>query len=916
VSEPVSGLEPNTDYQVRLVATRPFGGGSATSAVDSFHTEPAPPSISGTDAAEVTDTTAVLGGRIDANRSHTTYRFEYGTDTSYGNATPVDSAGSGAAAVPVSKPISGLQPNTTYHFRLVATNAAGETPGPDGTFTTAAQPPQPSGRAYEMVSPLDKNGGDIARDLNLQQFKHQTRASASGDAVAFISKAAFGDLQSSPAFYPNYAARRDGNAWLTTGITPPMLGLSGTENPAVLGVSRDLSKAFVVTPAELTPNATTLNGSWGLYMESIGQPERYSLLSIREPGDPPDTSRGTASQRFEYEASTPDARHVVFNSTRRLLLHGPPDTTSQANAVYEWVDGSIRLASVLPAEVELTSNPSVIAGGDPDGQRQNVGKLHGDHVISDDGRRLFFTAEVQAAGGGAGLGNVLFVREDGARTRVVSAPDVPGDDPVVAANAVFWAAKSDDGSVAFFTSSAPLTDGAANGSLYRWDANADDGEALTELSRDLDGQAPGVLGPAAVSDDARGVYFVATGRLAPGATRDEPNLYLWREGQMRHIATLDGEGGFNLLEGTDSMMWRLEWRRNGGRAARVSADGERLLFASYAQLDPDYPTVEDSPQACGDPAVAGDRCRQIYLYDAPSDSVTCLTCVPGVELSGDANPFGNGDTRRGFRQEPPVDAPLSLPRNLSPDGTRAFFETARPLVSSDRNSAVDVYEWEDRDLDGEGELRLISSGRGTTDSLFLDASESGDDVFFTTRDRLVGIDVDDQVDLYDARVGGGIPAQNPPPPPAPCQGEACQGALAGAPSLPGVGSAAGSHGDLRPGPRPSFSVLRLSRRQQAKLARGRRVMVRVRVNRAGRIRLSARAKVGGRMRTVAGASKRARRAGIVRLGLKLSDSARRELARQQRLNVRLAARFTGVREADAAMLRLRRAESSGQRGPR
>jgi hypothetical protein len=515
---------------------------------------------------------------------------------------------------------------------------------------------------------------------------------------------------------------------------------------------------------------------------------------------------------------------------------------------------------------------------------------------------VFFSAPVQG-------GRQLFVREDGANTVAVSRSERPGDPPLVTtAAARFWAAKSTDGSVAFFRATAPLTEGAGTNSLYRWDADAPEGQRLTELSQDPLGQ-PGVLetdgGPAAVSDDATTVYFVATGELAPGATRGARNLYLWRQGEgVRYIATLDGS--------RDNRMWQLNFNL-GGRAARVSADGERLLFASYAQLDPSYDTTEATPEACGDVDVGSERCRQIYLYDAGNEELSCLTCVAGAVVSDNANLFGNGETGR--PGDPTILTPLQLPRNLSADGRRAFFETDRQLVSGDENSRLDVYEWHDGDLDGEGELRLISSGRSTTDSKFLDASVSGDDVFFTTRDRLVGIDTDNQVDVYDARVGGGIPAQNPPPGSS-CAGEECQGALSGAPFLPGVGSGGASHGDARPGPRPSFSLARLSRAQLARLARGRPVAVRVRVSRAGRVTLTARAKLGRRMRTVDKSAKAARRAGRVKLSLTLSAAARRELGRRGRLNVRLAVRFAGVREARVATLRLRRAGSSEDRRAR
>jgi hypothetical protein len=530
-------------------------------------------------------------------------------------------------------------------------------------------------------------------------------------------------------------------------------------------------------------------------------------------------------------------------------------------------------------------------------------------VISDDGRRLFFTATLQ------GASRHVFMRQDGATTLVVSRSEAAGPPLPPGVNARFWAAKKTDGSVAFFTAAVPLVEGAETSSLYRWDASAPEGARLTELSRD-EGGAPSIAGPAAVSDDATGVAFVARGVLASDTshgepTRGAPNLYLWRQGEgVRFIKTL---AGAPTGSGPDGNLWTPQ-ANLGGRAARISADGQRVLFASFSpppapEGTPGYNITEDTPAACGSPTSAGDACRQIYLYDARTDTLNCLTCVPGVPVMGNANLFGN--SQAGRPADPTISAPYRQPRNLSADGTRAFFETARPLVSADRNATLDVYEWGDPDLDGAGELRLVSTGRSTTDSKFVDASVSGDDVFFTTRERLVGIDTDSLVDVYDARVGGGIPAQNPPPASS-CQGEECQGALSGAPLLPGIGSGAGSHGDAGSGPRPSFSVPRLSRAQLARLAQGRPVGVRVRVNRAGRVRLSARAKLGRRTRTVGGASKRARRAGTVKLTLKLSRSARRELARESRLNVRLAVRFAGVREARTSMLRLRRARSSDE----
>ena len=82
--------------------------------------------------------------------------------------------------------------------------------------------------------------------------------------------------------------------------------------------------------------------------------------------------------------------------------------------------------------------------------------------------------------------------------------------------------------------------------------------------------------------------------------------------------------------------------------------------------------------------------------------------------------------------------------------------------------------------------RGISTGTGNSDSYFVDASASGKDVYFGTRDRLVPADKDDNTDIYDAREGGGFaaPAAEPPP----CEAEACRPPLTAAPAPPQLGS--------------------------------------------------------------------------------------------------------------------------------
>jgi hypothetical protein len=102
-----------------------------------------PPSATTGAASSVTQSSATVSGTVDPQGTATTYRFEYGTSSSYGLQTAEVDAGSGTGAVDASANLTGLTSDTTYHYRLVATNAAGVTRGSDRTLKTDAGPGPP-----------------------------------------------------------------------------------------------------------------------------------------------------------------------------------------------------------------------------------------------------------------------------------------------------------------------------------------------------------------------------------------------------------------------------------------------------------------------------------------------------------------------------------------------------------------------------------------------------------------------------------------------------------------------------------------------------------------------------------------------------------------------------------------------------
>jgi hypothetical protein len=97
-----------------------------------------PPSVTTLTASSVGPHSAVVGGSLNPNDKPATYSFEYGTTTAYGTSTAAASIAKGKVAVTVVATVTGLEPNTTYHFRLVASNSDGTAHGTDVTFTTSA----------------------------------------------------------------------------------------------------------------------------------------------------------------------------------------------------------------------------------------------------------------------------------------------------------------------------------------------------------------------------------------------------------------------------------------------------------------------------------------------------------------------------------------------------------------------------------------------------------------------------------------------------------------------------------------------------------------------------------------------------------------------------------------------------------
>jgi plastocyanin len=135
VSANISSLTASTTYHFRIVASNAdgtrFGGDRAFTTL----TATGPPVVTTNPATGVTASAATLHGELDPHGLTTTVHFQYGTTTSYGHTTAMQTQ-TGNTYRNIAANISALAGDTTYHFRIDATNSAGTRAGSDRTFTT------------------------------------------------------------------------------------------------------------------------------------------------------------------------------------------------------------------------------------------------------------------------------------------------------------------------------------------------------------------------------------------------------------------------------------------------------------------------------------------------------------------------------------------------------------------------------------------------------------------------------------------------------------------------------------------------------------------------------------------------------------------------------------------------------------
>lgn len=774
----VSGLAPLTLYHYRVVAGNTNG---STAGIDRTFIAPAKAKVDGESVLNVASTSATFAGQVNPDGGDTTYRFEYGLSSSYGQSVS-GNAGAGDIDVEVAAHPQDLNPGSTYHYRLVAESALGMVAGEDRTFITQTPTSSaglPDGRAWEMVTPPNKQGSSlraIGGPILIQ-------AAADGSAITYD---ATGPTEATPPGDRSpenvqIFSRRGPTGWSTKVIATPhnTAHVGDSTGPSEYKIfSADLSIGLVEPlgatrlseeSSERTPylrvNAACETGSTGCYQPLLTSANVTSDIKF---GGKLEDSKGEA----EFIGATPDLSHVIIQSRVALTPEGSP-------GLYEWTEGRLTFIA------DMTFGMAEFGGS-----TQNAVSEDGSHVIG-------------TVGSGGEPAELLMRDIPQARTARldVTEPGAAGgkDDPL-------FQIASTDASRVFFTDTAQLTTDSSAAytqsserfrDLYEFDSSTG---KVSDLSVPLNaGEHADVQGSIlGASNDGSYIYFVANGVLAAGATPGDCregdsvgatcNLYVSHDGMTKFVATLSGEDAQVYLN----------------HIARVSPDGQWLTFVSDRDL-----TGYDNRDA-----YSGKPDEEVYLYHAGTGPgvkpVVCVSCnptggrpagafivVPGIE-NGESKPLVDAGSQVWAHRWLAAALPkqitvegFSISRESSylSDSGRLFFDSADPLVSQDTNGTWDVYEYEPA---GEGScestgasfvgasggcISLISSGGAHEESVFLDASENGDDAFFLTDGGLVPQDYDGAQDVYDAHVCSSVSPclpTSPTLPPACSTGDSCK----------------------------------------------------------------------------------------------------------------------------------------------
>jgi hypothetical protein len=621
----------------------------------------APPTVKATWATEVTATSFRARAVLNTGNLNTTYRFDYITLAAYeANVQAGAPAFQGALRIPagnetkvlatsedveVANRIAGLSADTSYRYRLVAKNANGEAVGPERSVRTQEASPSQGlaeGRGWELVSPLDKNGGGIAAPETLFGGG-ALQAAQQGDMVTYGSASSFGEAAGAPGA-SQYVSVRTAAGWSTRNVT--LSTEAGAFGPEPDGApyrffSTDLAQALVLT-----------------------NPHAYQRLAL---GPPLATLAALATPDLRFAGARSDLDSVAFSTCAALT----PEATEvpaigggcdpAAPNLYLLTQSDLRLINFEPGNTVGTPKAALAAQAGAistdgsrvywldlagslllrDGNRTLLLDPEGEfQIASEDGSVAYFTkaghlhrytlatesaTDLTPGGGVVGVlgasadgsyayyvdGSGVELWHAGATTQVAAAADPSNYPPATGTARV-----SADGTRLAFLSSAVLTDYDNNGmtELYRYDASTD---SLLCASCNPTGARP--LGPSSI----------------PGAIANGTEVRLYKPRAM------NAQGTRLFFESEDSLVPK-------------DSNGHRDVYEWWA------PGVGGCARANGCVGLisGGKSVENSTFVDASSDGANVFFLAPDSLVSSDPGSFDLYDARIGGGfPDPPVPIP-------------------------------------------------------------------------------------------------------------------------------------------------------------------------------------------------------------------------------------------------------------------
>ncbi len=698
--------------------------------VSRFHREPAkaPFGLSPLQASGIRSSRVVLSGELSTGGAATSYRFEYGTDTSYGETTQPLQTPRSLFGSNVSGAIDGLRPNTTYHVRMVATNPAGTSYGPDRTFRTygisqggaddscpnalarkqTVAQRLPDCRAYELVSASDTGGYDVESYLAPGQTPFPGFPLASDKVLYSTHSGAIPGPWNATNKGPDpYVATRSDNGWITN-----YKGLPSDINPAagtfssVLGEADSGLSTLAFAGANLCSPCFTSGLETGVPLRlPSGQLVQGMAGSLGSSVDPSAKPEGRVAKYFSE-----DGRHLVFASKYAfepgahiggdLTVYDRNLATSTTQIASTDQNGAVLAGTV--SELDVSANGSRIVTATKTGEDAQGNELTHPYMHIGSSPNSVDLAPGATAG-------VLFagMTSDGSKVFFTTADKLSGDDTDAGAD-LYEAAVDGSGNLDLNVITAPDSNACspvANSNGAHWNTG----------STTADCSAVAISGGGGVASASGAVYFLSPEQLdGTKGTLNQPNLYLAQLGNLpTFVATLEPDNPLVL----DSVKANTA-RRTGD--FQVTPGGGYAVFTSALELT----------------GIHTFGFLQIFRYSGNGGSLVCSSC--DLTGSDEVSLAGNAEL-----------APNGL--SLLADG-RLFFTTSYPMLLNDANGKKDVYEWSD------GSPQLISAGTGPFDSALLSASADGTDAFFFTRDALAREEDRNGalMRIYDAREGGGF----------------------------------------------------------------------------------------------------------------------------------------------------------------